>query len=128
MSEPARKATAGPMARRTAERVKRQPVPALAAQPVGERLDGPPAAGSCGRETAADQARRELIGQPGQWRVLNPKVKLSEATARRLARSFQRSNPARLDGAAAGRFDARAFQRDGAWHVAAAYEPTRAGT
>jgi len=91
-------------------------------RPILERLDGPPPVLPPANQTAADQARRELIAQPGQWMALNPRVKLNEASARRLARSFQRSKPARLDEAAAGRFDARAFLRDDVWLVAAQYE------
>ncbi len=99
-------------------------VPELATgRPILERLDGPPPVLPPANQSAADQARRQLIGQPGQWMALNPRVKLTEASARRLARSFQRSKPARLDEAAVGRFDARAFLRDDTWLVAAIYQP-----
>jgi hypothetical protein len=55
--------------------------------------------------------------------VLNARVKLSEASARRLARSYSRAKPGRLVADAAGRFIARPFTRDGAWQVAAVYQP-----
>lgn len=103
---------------------QRDRVPGLATgRPILERLDGPPPVLPPANQTPADQARRQLIRQPGQWMALNPRVKLNEASARRLARSFQRSKPARLDEAAAGRFDARAFLRGGVWLVAAVYQP-----
>lgn len=109
---------------RTSQRVRRDRVLELATgRPILERLDGPPPVLPPADESGADQARRQLIGHPGQWMALNPRVKLTEASARRLARSFQRSKPARLDEAAAGRFDARAFLRDDTWLVAAVYEP-----
>lgn len=103
--------------------MRRDRVPELATgRPILERLDGPPPVLPPANQSAADQARRQLIGQPGQWMALNPRVKLNEASARRLARSFQRSKPARLDTHAAGRFDARAFLRDDRWLVAAVYQ------
>ena len=109
---------------RTGQRVRRDRVPELATgRPILERLDGPPPVLPPANQTAAELARRQLIGQPGQWMALNPRVKLTEASARRLARSFQRSKPARLDEAAAGRFDARAFLRGDRWLVAAVYQP-----
>ncbi len=108
---------------RTGQRVQRDRVPELATgRPILERLDGPPPVLPPANQTPSDQARRQLITQPGQWMALNPRVKLNEASARRLARSFQRSKPGRLDKAATGRFDARAFQRDDTWLVAAVYQ------
>ncbi len=108
---------------RTGQRVQRDRVPELATgRPILDRLDGPPPVLPPANQTPADQARRQLIGQPGQWMALNPRVKLNEASARRLARSFQRSKPVRLDKAATGRFDARAFLRDDVWLVAAVYQ------
>ncbi len=109
---------------RTGQCVRRDRVPELATgRPILERLDGPPPVLPPANQTAAELARRQLIGQPGQWMALNARVKLTEASARRLARSFQRSKPARLDEAAAGRFDARAFHRGDRWLVAAVYQP-----
>jgi len=100
----------------------RAAVPALADDPILERLDAPPVAAQKA-ETAHEKARRELIEYPGQWMVLNARVKLSEASARRLVRSYQRAKPSRLVTSATGRFAARPFIRDGKWLVAAAYEP-----
>jgi hypothetical protein len=95
----------------------------LADDPILERLDGPPPLAPKANESPHDKARRELIAAPGQWMVLNARVKLSEATARRMARSYQRAKPSRLVEHATGRFTARPFVRDGMWLVAAAYEP-----
>lgn len=77
-------------------------------------------------ESPHDKARRALIDQPGQWLVLNARAKLNEATARRLARSYQRAKPARLVPSATGRFTARPFIRNDTWLVAAVYEPAEA--
>lgn len=103
--------------------MRRDPVPALADDLILERLDGPPPAAPQASETPHDKARRVLIAAPGQWMVLNARTKLSEASARRLARSYQRAKPARLVASATGRFTARPFLRDQVWLVAAAYEP-----
>lgn len=104
-------------------------VPELAAdKPILEHLDTPPPAAPRGDERPHDKARRALIAQPGQWMVLNARVKLSEASARRLARSYQRAKPARLDPAATGRFAARPFVRDDTWLVATCYEPAPTAT
>lgn len=54
--------------------------------------------------------------------VLNRRVKLSEATARRIARSYQRAKPSRLVEQASGRFSSRPFVRDDTWLAAAVYE------
>ncbi len=118
------KTAPGKQGRKTGQGARRDRVPELATgRPILEQLDGPPPALPPADESGADQARRQLIGHPDQWMALNPRAKLTEASARRLARSFQRSKPARLDEAAAGRFDARAFQRDDTWLVAAVYQP-----
>lgn len=106
--------------------VRRDPVPALADDPILERLDGPPPLAPKANESAHDKARRELIAAPGQWMVLNARVKLSEATARRMARSYQRAKPSRLVEHATGRFAARPFVRDDVWLVAAVYEAASA--
>lgn len=103
--------------------VARATVPALADDPILERLDAPPVAAQKA-ESAHEKARRELIEYPGQWMILNARVKLSEASARRLVRSYQRAKPSRLVTSATGRFAARPFIRDGKWLVAAAYEAT----
>jgi len=109
---------------RTAGRgVRREPIPELAADLILEKLDGPPPAAPSANESSHDRARRSLVAQPGQWMVLNARVKLSEAAARRLARSYQRARPARLVESATGRFQARPMLRDDTWHVAAVYEP-----
>ncbi len=103
--------------------VRRDALPALADDPILEKLDAPPALAPKASESAHDKARRALIAQPDQWMVLNVRVKLSEATARRMVRSYQRAKPARLVEQAAGRFEARPFLRDDAWLVAAVYTP-----
>lgn len=105
---------------------KRASMPELADDPILERLDGPPPLAPKANESAHDKARRELIAAPGQWMVLNARVKLSEATARRMARSYQRAKPARLVETATGRFEARPFVRDDMWLVAAVYTPAPA--
>lgn len=102
---------------------RRDALPVLADDPVLERLDGPPALAPSSRESAHERMRRQLIGEPGQWVVLATRAKLTEALARRLARSYQRAKPARLVAGADGRFSARPFVRDGVWLVAACYEP-----
>lgn len=103
--------------------VRRDALPSLADDPILEKLDAPPAMVPKASESAHDKARRVLIGQPGQWMVLNSRVKLSEATARRIVRSYQRAKPARLVEQASGRFEARPFVRDDVWLVAAVYTP-----
>jgi len=105
----------GPGARRDA-------LPALAGDPILERLDAAPPQAPKASETPHDKARRALIAAPGQWMVLNARVRLSEASARRLARSYQRAKPSRLVEQATGRFSARPFVRDDTWLVAAVYE------
>lgn len=104
---------------------KRGPVPALANNPILERLDGPPPRPPSPSESTTDKARRELLATPGQWMILNPRARLNEAAARRLARSFLRAKPSRLDETAEGRFDARPFLRNDSWYVVAVYEPRR---
>ncbi len=101
---------------------RRDTLPALSDDPILERLDTAPPQAPKSSETAHDKARRVLISQPGQWMVLNARGKLSEATARRLARSYQRAKPSRLVEQASGRFSARPFVRDDTWLVAAVYE------
>jgi hypothetical protein len=114
----------GEKAGRPAGRKGRQDsLPSLGDKLFSERLDGPPPEPPKASETPHDKARRELIAAPGQWMVLNARVKLNEASARRLARSYARAKPARLVASAAGRFTARPFTRDGSWHVAAVYQP-----
>ena len=103
--------------------VRREGLPELADEPILERLEGPPPAAPKVNESAHDKARRELIAAPGQWMVLNARVTLSEAAARRLARSYQRAKPSRLVDDAGGRFEARPFVRDDTWMVAAVYRP-----
>jgi hypothetical protein len=107
---------------RSGHGVRREAVPALADDPILEKLDGPPPLAPKANESAHDKARRELIAAPGQWMVLNARVKLSEATARRMVRSYQRAKPSRLVEHATGRFAARPFVRGDAWLVAAVYE------
>jgi hypothetical protein len=102
---------------------RRGSLPDLGDKLFSERLDGPPPEPPKASETPHDKARRELIAAPGQWMVLNARVKLNEASARRLARSYTRAKPARLVADAAGRFTARPFTRDGTWQVAAVYQP-----
>ncbi|MDP9093103.1 MAG: hypothetical protein M3N95_09235 [Actinomycetota bacterium] len=111
---------------KTGRSAKRAAVIELADELFGERLDTPPDAAPTGRESTHDKARRALIREPGQWVVLNARVKLSEAAARRMARSYQRAKPARLVPTATGRFAARPFVRDETWLVAAVYEPAAA--
>lgn len=105
-------------------RARRHPdaLPALAADPILERLDHPPDAAPKASETAHDKVRRDVIAAAGTWVVLNTRTALTEAAARRLARSYQRAKPARLDPAAHGRFLARPFMRDQTWLVAVAYQ------
>jgi hypothetical protein len=110
-------------ARNSGRGAAREALPALADDPILERLDGPPPAAPKANESLHDKARRALIAQPDRWMVLNARVKLSEATARRLARSYQRAKPARLVEQATGRFAARPFTRGDTWLVAAVYEP-----
>ena len=55
--------------------------------------------------------------------MLATRAPLREAAARRLARSYARAKPARLDPRATGRFLARPFTRDTRWHVAVTYQP-----
>ncbi len=108
--------------RRPGSGARRDTLPALSDDPILERLDAAPPQAPKSSETPHDKARRMLISQPGQWMVLNVRVKLSEATARRLARSYQRAKPSRLVEQASGRFAARPFVRDDTWLVAAVYE------
>src|SRR5664280_2775755 len=56
--------------------------------------------------------------------VLNTRAALNDATARRLARSYQRAKPARLVETATGGFLTRPFVRDDTWLVAVAYQPS----
>ncbi len=114
-------------ARNSGRGAAREALPALADDPILERLDGPPPAAPKANESLHDKARRALIAQPGQWMVLNARGKLSEAAARRLARSYQRAKPGRLVELATGRFVAQPYVQDDTWRVAAAYEPPSAG-
>ena len=110
--------------RRSGHGVRREAVPALADDPILETLDRAPPPAPKASETAHDKARRQLIAQPGQWMVLKTRAKLSEATARRTVRSYQRAKPSRLVEHATGRFLARPFIRDDTWLVAVAYQPS----
>lgn len=96
-------------------------LPDLAAEPILERLDEAPAAAPKSSET---EVRREVIAAEGQWVVLNTRVALNEASARRLDRSYQRAKPARLVESASGKFAARPFVRDDTWLVAVCYQPS----
>ncbi len=109
---------------RSGHGVRRETVPALADDPILERLDGPPPLAPKATESAHDKARRELIAKPDQWMVLQTRARLSEATARRTVRSYQRAKPSRLVEHATGRFLARPFIRDDTWLVAVAYQPS----
>lgn len=113
---------AGSRERKAGRGAKREPLVELADEPIGERLDAPPPAAPSGQESTHETARRALIAEPGQWVILNARVKLNEASARRMARSYQRAKPARLLPTATGRFAARPFVRDDVWLVAAVYE------
>lgn len=114
----------GSSGRRGGQSVRRDGLPDLAAEPILERLDEAPAEAPKSSESAHDKVRREVIAVEGQWVVLNTRVALNEASARRLARSYQRAKPARLVETAAGRFAARPFVRDDTWLVAVAYQPS----
>lgn len=107
--------------------VRRDGLPELAAEPILERLAEAPAEAPKASESAHDKARREVIAAEGQWVVLNTRTALSEASARRLARSYQRAKPARLVETATGKFAARPFVRDDTWLVAVAYQPSDVG-
>jgi len=109
--------------RATGHSARRDALPELADDPILEKLDVPPPLAPKASESAHDKARRALIAQPGQWMVLNARVKLSEATARRMVRSYQQAKPARLVEQAVGRFEARPFLRNDGWLVAAVYTP-----
>lgn len=110
--------------RRGGQGGRRDGLPDLAAEPILERLDEAPAAAPKSSETVHDKVRRQVIAADGQWLVLNTRVALNEATARRLSRSYQRAKPARLVEAATGRFRARPFVRDDTWLVAVSYQPS----
>lgn len=112
-----------PNGHRGSHGARREGLPELADEPIMERLDGPPPAAPKMNESSHDKVRRALIAAPVQWMVLNARVKLSEATARRIVRSYQRAKPARLVETAVGRFEARPFLRDDTWLVAAVYTP-----
>ena len=116
----------GRSSRRGGQGVRREGLPELAAEPILERLDEAPAEAPKASESAHDKVRREVIDADGQWVVLNTRAALNEATARRLARSYQRAKPARLVAAATGKFAARPFVRDETWLVAVAYQPSDA--
>ncbi len=118
---------AGSRRRKAGRGGSREPLIELGEDPFAERLDTPPAAAPSTAESTHDKARRVLIAEPGQWVVLNARVKLNEASARRMARSYQRAKPARLVPTATGRFTARPFVREDTWLVAAVYEPAPAG-
>lgn len=106
----------------------RDPLPTLADDPIRERLDAAPDAAPKASETPHDKVRREVITAGGQWVVLNTRATLNEASARRLARSYQRAKPARLVETADGRFLARPFVRDHTWLVAVTYQPSETTT
>lgn len=110
--------------RRGGQGVRRDGLPDLAAEPILERLDEAPPAAPKSSETAHDKVRREVIAAEGQWVVLNTRVALNEASARRLARSYQRAKPARLVESASGKFAARPFVREHTWLVAVSYQPS----
>lgn len=114
----------GVRAGRRSEGVRRDALPTLADDPILERLDEAPAEAPKSSETPHDKVRREIIAADGQWVVLNTRTSLNEASARRLARSYQRAKPARLVEAATGRFQARPFVRDDTWLVAVSYQPS----
>lgn len=97
-------------------------LPALAADPILERLDHAPDRAPRASETPHDRARRAVIAAGGDWIVLHTRTALTEAAARRLARSYSRAKPARLEPTATGRFLARPFQRDRTWLVAVTYQ------
>lgn len=102
----------------------RNRLPALAEDPILERLEHPPRPAPRTGETLHDAARRRALAEPGQWLVLQTRAQLSETAARRLARSYAHAKPARLSPEATGRFAARPFTRDQNWHVAIAYQPS----
>ncbi len=105
----------------------RDALPELATRPLGRRLGVAPKSSPRGDETVMVKARRGLIAEPERWIELSTRHTLSEAAARRLVASFVRAKPARLDPDATGTFAARAYQRNGRWHVAATYLPPPAG-
>lgn len=74
--------------------------------------------------TAADATRLTLIAHPGQVHRLTP-VFSDVGRAAKLAQSFRRAHPSRLDPAATGRFDARHFYDPDTrkWLIAARYLP-----
>ena len=109
--------------KRGSQSAGREGLPELAADPILERLNEPPAEAPKGSESAHDKLRRQVIDAAGQWVVLNTRVALNEASARRLARSYQRAKPARLVEAASGKFAARPFVRADTWLVAVSYQP-----
>jgi hypothetical protein len=104
--------------------VRRAELPVLADNPILERLDDVPSAAPKTSETPHDKVQREVIASQGQWVVLNTRAALNEASARRLARSYQRAKPARLVETATGRFLTRPFIRGDRWLVAVAYQPS----
>lgn len=110
--------------RRSDQGVRRDGLPELAAQPILERLDKAPVEAPKANESAHDKVRREVIAAEGQWLVLNTRRALTEAAARRLARSYQRAKPARLVETSTGKFAARPFVRDETWLVAVCYQPS----
>lgn len=103
---------------------RRETLPALASDPILERLDHAPDEAPRAGETPHDRVPRDVIAADGDWIVLHTRTALTEAAARRLARSYQRAKPARLVPTATGRFLARPFQRDRTWLVAVAYQAT----
>lgn len=109
---------------RRGQGVRREGLPELAAEPILERLDEAPVEAPKSNESAHDKVRRQVIDAADQWVVLNTRTALNEASARRLARSYQRAKPARLVEAATRRFAARPFVRDDRWLVAVTYQPS----
>ena len=75
-------------------------------------------------KTAADRARLALIGTPGQAHRLTWQFS-DVGRASMMASQFRRAKPSKLDPAAAGTFDARAFFDTDTrkWRVAARYLP-----
>lgn len=114
----------GRSGRRGGQGARRVALPELAADPILERLHEAPAEAPKASESAHDKVRRAVITAGGQWVVLNTRTALNEASARRLARSYQRAKPSRLVEAATGKFAARPFVRDDTWLVAVAYQPS----
>lgn len=98
-------------------------MPALADDPILEKLEAPPPLVLKASESAHDKVRRALIAQRGQWMVLNARVKLSRPPDGSLPPAGQAGAAGR---AGVRRFEARPFLRDDVWLVAAVYTPALA--